>query len=143
MDAIGQQYWPDPTSCPAAARSQSADVTGPFSGRNRKKSDHLVDVIGRREPFTGRYRDGEPFGGRDRENDDRAEDATVGSKPFVRERENGRNVQRFRGGLVFKAHRLCVSLNARLESNKEEEEEWERTWGSGSSKRMRSVSFFS
>ena len=30
--------------------------------------------------------------------------------------------QRFRGGLVFKAHGLCVSLNARLESNKEEEE---------------------
>ena len=33
-----------------------------------------------------------------------------------------RNVQRFRGGRVFKAHRLCVSLNSRLESNKEEEE---------------------
>ena len=33
-----------------------------------------------------------------------------------------RNVQRFRGGLVFKAHRLCVSLNSRLESNKEEED---------------------
>ena len=32
------------------------------------------------------------------------------------------HVQRFRGGLVFKAHRLCVSLNSRLESNKEEEE---------------------
>jgi len=30
-------------------------------------------------------------------------------------------VQQFRGGLVFKAHRLCVSLNSRLESNKEEE----------------------
>ena len=26
---------------------------------------------------------------------------------------------RFRGGLVFKAHRLCVSLSSRLESNKE------------------------
>ena len=25
------------------------------------------------------------------------------------------------GGLVFKAHRLCVSLNSRLKSNKEEE----------------------
>ena len=25
------------------------------------------------------------------------------------------NLQRFRGGLVFKAHRLCVSLNSRLE----------------------------
>ena len=34
-----------------------------------------------------------------------------------------RNVQQFRGGLVFKAHRLCVSLNSRLESNKEEKEE--------------------
>jgi len=30
-------------------------------------------------------------------------------------------VQRFRGGLVFKADRLFVSLNSRLESNKEEE----------------------
>ena len=29
----------------------------------------------------------------------------------------------FRGGLEFKEHRLCVSLNSRLESNKEEEEE--------------------
>jgi len=29
-------------------------------------------------------------------------------------------VQRFRDGLVFKAYRLGVSLNARLESNKEE-----------------------
>ena len=28
----------------------------------------------------------------------------------------------FRGGLVFKAHRLFVSLNSRLESNAEEEE---------------------
>jgi len=34
-----------------------------------------------------------------------------------------KDVQRFRGGLVFKAHRLCVSLNSRLESNKEEEED--------------------
>ena len=32
-----------------------------------------------------------------------------------------RNVRRFRGGLVIKAQRLCVSLNSRLESNKEEE----------------------
>ena len=30
-------------------------------------------------------------------------------------------MQRFRGGLVFKAHRLCVSLNSRLESNNAEE----------------------
>ena len=28
-----------------------------------------------------------------------------------------RNVQRFRGGLVFKAYRRCVSLNSRLKSN--------------------------
>ena len=35
-------------------------------------------------------------------------------------RDDHRNVQRFRGGLVFKAHRLCVSPNSRLESNKEE-----------------------
>ena len=33
------------------------------------------------------------------------------------------NVQHFRGGLACKAHRLCVSLNSRLESNKEEAEE--------------------
>ena len=30
-------------------------------------------------------------------------------------------MKRFRGGLVFKAHRLCVSLNSRVESNKAEE----------------------
>ena len=30
--------------------------------------------------------------------------------------------QRFRGGLVFQAHRLCASLNSRLESSNEEEE---------------------
>ena len=29
-------------------------------------------------------------------------------------------MQRFRGGLVFKAHRLSVSLNSRLESKEEE-----------------------
>jgi len=29
----------------------------------------------------------------------------------------------FRGGLLFKARRLFVSLNSRLERNKEEEEE--------------------
>jgi len=38
-----------------------------------------------------------------------------------------RNDQRFRVGLVFKAHRLCVSLNSRLESNKEEEEILDKT----------------
>ena len=39
-------------------------------------------------------------------------------------------MQRFRGGLVFKAHRLCASLNSRRERNKEEE-----TW----MRKMRSV----
>ena len=39
----------------------------------------------------------------------------------LREQLLHRSVQRFRGGLVFKAHRLCVSLDSRLESNKEEE----------------------
>ena len=33
-----------------------------------------------------------------------------------------RNVQRFRGRLIFKAHIICVSLNSRIASNKEEEE---------------------
>jgi len=32
-------------------------------------------------------------------------------------------MQWFRGGLVFKAHRLCASLYSRLASNQEEEEE--------------------
>ena len=32
----------------------------------------------------------------------------------------------FRGGLVFNAHRLCVSLNSRLESHKDE-----KVWGLG------------
>ena len=40
-----------------------------------------------------------------------------------------RNVQRFRGGLVSKAHRLCVSLNSKLESNKEEEERSQQSYG--------------
>jgi len=42
------------------------------------------------------------------------------SSQFENERFH-RNVQRFRDGLVFKAHRLWVSLNSRLESNEEEE----------------------
>ena len=41
--------------------------------------------------------------------------------------EQVRNAKRFRGGLVFKANRLCVSLDSRLESNKEEEEEQVRS----------------
>ena len=32
-------------------------------------------------------------------------------------------MQRFRGGLVFEAHRLFGSLNSRLDSNKEDEED--------------------
>ena len=35
------------------------------------------------------------------------------------ERLLGRNVQRFRGGLVFKARKFRVALNSGLESNKE------------------------
>ena len=31
--------------------------------------------------------------------------------------------EKCRGGLVFKVHRLCVSLNSRIESSKEEERE--------------------
>ena len=38
------------------------------------------------------------------------------------EEERALHGGRFRGGLVLKAHGLCVSLNCRLESNKEEEE---------------------
>ena len=42
-------------------------------------------------------------------------------------------MQRFRGRLVLKAHRLCVSLNYRLESDQEEEEEeWNQPHDSGS-----------
>ena len=38
---------------------------------------------------------------------------------------------------VFKAHRLCVSLNSRLESNKEEEVRgWGVRVGSGTSPRL-------
>jgi len=39
-------------------------------------------------------------------------------------------VKRFRGGLVFKAHRVGVSLNSRLESNKEEHQAIERCFSS-------------
>ena len=42
-----------------------------------------------------------------------------------------RNLLRFRGGLVFKAHGLCVSLNSRLESNEEEEDIAEGLIGAG------------
>jgi len=44
-----------------------------------------------------------------------------GFRGAIREQLLDRNVQRFRGGHVFKVHRLCVSLNSRLESNEEEE----------------------
>ena len=36
-------------------------------------------------------------------------------------------MQRFQGGLLLEAHRLCVSLNSRLESNEEEEKFLGRT----------------
>jgi len=41
----------------------------------------------------------------------------------IREQLLPRIVQRFRGGLVLKVHRLCASRNSGLESNKEEYEE--------------------
>jgi len=44
-------------------------------------------------------------------------------------------VQRFRCGLVFKAHRLCVSLNSRLESNEEEEGATGQGWLARKAKR--------
>ena len=44
-----------------------------------------------------------------------------GERERGRERQLDGNVQQFRGGLGFKAHRLYVSLNFRLESNEEEE----------------------
>ena len=68
----------------------------------------------------------------------------------IREQLLHTNMQRFRGGLVFKArrlyvspncklesnkeekkkaHRLCVSLNSRLESNKEEKPPWRQPRG--------------
>ena len=43
----------------------------------------------------------------------------------------------FRGGLVSKAHRLCVSLNSRLESNKEEEEGFAGEAREGGARRRR------
>ena len=46
----------------------------------------------------------------------------LGGVPAEREELLHRNVKRFRGGLVSEAHRLCGSLNSRLESNKEEED---------------------
>jgi len=58
---------------------------------------------------------------------DRAGDSTSAASarspgPAPREKLLHRNLQRFRDGLVFKAHRICVSLNSRLESNNEGEE---------------------
>ena len=43
-------------------------------------------------------------------------------------------MQRFRGGLVFKAHTLCVSLNSRLESNNEEEDNFTASGSSPSTR---------
>ena len=39
--------------------------------------------------------------------------------PLSMGRQREAHVKRFRGGLVFKAHRRCVLLNSRRESNKE------------------------
>ena len=43
-------------------------------------------------------------------------------KVSIQEQLLQRDVRRFRGGLLFKALKLCVSINTRLESNKEEKE---------------------
>ena len=43
--------------------------------------------------------------------------------------QKSRNAQRFRGGLVFQAHGLCVSLSSRLESDTEEEEKGRENTG--------------
>ena len=44
------------------------------------------------------------------------------AKCSIQEQLLHRNVQRFRGELVFKADRLCVSLSSRLERNTEDKE---------------------
>jgi len=50
-----------------------------------------------------------------------ADPLTPWPTPATRSGES-RTTQRFRGGLVVKAHRLCVSLNSSRESHTEEEE---------------------
>jgi len=50
--------------------------------------------------------------------------------------ESRKEEGQFRGGLVFKAHKLCVSLNSRLASNTEEEEEEEEEGRSASLQRV-------
>ena len=54
--------------------------------------------------------------------------AEVARQRRVREQLLHRNVQRLQGGLVLKAHRLCVSLNSRLECNKKRREVRDRQW---------------
>jgi len=53
-----------------------------------------------------------------------ADDTILASEQLLR-----RIVKRFRGGLVFKANRLCVSLNSRIESKKEGEGVSNPGWG--------------
>ena len=55
------------------------------------------------------------------------------ARPQRRGRKRSPEALRFRGGLVFKAHRLYVSLNSRIESNNKKEEKDQaalRIWGS-------------
>ena len=49
------------------------------------------------------------------------ETGALNVKLVVHSQVKNNYVQRFRDGLVFKAHRLCVSLNSKLEGNEEEE----------------------
>ena len=51
-------------------------------------------------------------------------------------------MQRFPGGLVFQAHRLCASLNSRLDSIKEEEEPHCQTAGERGGNKLNGPSDF-
>ena len=75
-----------------------------------------------------RKREGEGQRERERERERERDLATVSSRAAHRQQLDEvlpivpDHQHLFRGGFVFKAHRLCVSLNSRLESDKEEEE---------------------
>ena len=58
---------------------------------------------------------------------------SVRARPSLTRWVQGLGVGVWVGGLVFEAHRLCVPLNSRLESNKEEEEKrfWFEVFGLG------------
>jgi len=59
-------------------------------------------------------------------------DAPTAQKPVWPEkplrRRNVRNVQRFRGGLVFKAHRLLYHLTLGSRVTREKRQDWVQTW---------------